>query len=102
MIRKGDQTADWITVLQHKTKTLLCCEVKVAANLRRSSVDVTAAEDLADLQLQIVAALELSAASLGLPPTLGAKWKPVPADVRGRDGSEVTRRSEVYFWTQII
>lgn len=66
-----------------------------------------AARALADLQFtgnlfQIVAALERNAASLGLPLTLGADRKPVPDDVRGRDGSEVTRRSEVYFWTQII
>lgn len=62
---------------------------------------------LADLQFtgnlfQIAVALELNAASLGLPPTLGTDRKPVPDDVRGRDGSEVTRRSEVYFWTQSI
>lgn len=68
---------------------------------------MTAARALADPPFmgnlfQVAVASELNAASLGLPPTQGTDRKPVPDDVRGRDGSEVTRRSEVYFWTQSI
>lgn len=71
-----------------------------AANIKWSSVALAHLQFIGNL-FQIVAASERNAASQGLRRTPGTDRKPVPADVWS-DGSEVTRRSEVYFWTEII